>query len=327
LNHSVNSKAALLNTDRLDFDERLTFEAIEDIVDLARYGATEPEQVAERARGCRILITKEMPLRASVIEQLPEDVGLICEAGTGYDNVDLKAARQRDITVCNVPGYSTHAVAQLTLCFILALSTGVFKLIRNVAVGDLEDFHRGLRPRSSELFGKTLGVIGAGAIGGRVIRLARAFEMNVLVHKPSPGSWNDDGIKQVGLAELLANSHFVTLHCLLNEHTRHIIRAETLRGMKKGAYLINTARGGLVHQGDLAAAVASGQIAGAALDVQDPEPPPPDDALWSMPDRILTPHVGWKALEARRRLIAGVARNIRAFLDGEPVNVVNDDSG
>lgn len=323
MHHPARQRAALLNTGRLDFDGRLTFDALEEVAELVRYGSTEPEQVVERARGCQVLITKEMPMRAPVIARLPAEVGLICEAGTGYDNVDLDAARQRGITVCNVPGYSTHAVAQLTLCFILALSTGVYKLIRSVAAGDLEDFHDGLRPRSSEVLGKTLGVVGAGAIGGRVIRLARAFEMKVLVHKPSPGTWDDDGIGQVDLAELLAESHFVTLHCPYNEDTHHIIRAETLRGMKKAAYLINTARGRLVHQGDLAAAIASGRVAGAALDVQDPEPPPPDDVLWSMPDRIVTPHIGWKALEARQRLIAGVARNVRTFLDGAPVNVVS----
>ncbi len=322
MNQPANQKAALLNTDRLDFDGRLTFDALESVVELRRYRATEPDQVTERARDCRILITKEMPLRAPVIAQLPKDVDLICEAGTGYDNIDLAAARKRKITVCNVPDYSTHAVAQLTFCFILVLSTGVYKLIRNVAAGDLEDFHGVPRPRSSEILGKTLGTIGAGAIGGRVIQLARAFEMNILVHKPSPGSWDDDRIRQVGLAELLAKSHFVTLHCPLDETTRHIIRAETIRGMKQGAYLINTARGGLVHQEDLAAAVASGRIAGAALDVHDPEPLPRDDVLWSMPDGILTPHIGWKALEARQRLMAAVTRNIQAFLDGAPINVV-----
>ncbi len=322
MNYATNRKAALLNTERLDFDGRLTFDALESVVHLIRYEATEPDQVAERARGCRILITKELPLRAQMIAHLPAEVRLICEAGTGFDNIDLDAARERNIAVCNVPGYSTHAVAQLTFCFILALSTGVSNLIRNVAAGDLEDFYDGLRPRSSEVLGKTVGVIGAGAIGGRVIQLARAFEMNVLVHKRTPASWDDDGINQVSLAELLAKSHFVTLHCPLNKSTHHIIRTETLRGMKKGAYLINTARGGLVHQEDLAAAVASGWIAGAALDVQDPEPLPRDSALWSMPESILTPHIGWKALEARQRLIAAVAANIRAFLDGAPINVV-----
>ena len=321
MNNATIPKAALLNSGRLDFDGRLSFDELETVVDLTRYDATEPDQVVARAHGCRILITKEMPLPAAV--ELPKSVELICEAGTGFDNIKLTAARKRGITVCNVPDYSTHAVAQLTFCLILALSTGVHKLIQNVAAGDREDFHGGLRPRSSEVLGKTLGVIGAGAIGGRVIQLARAFEMDVLVHKLSPGSWDDDHIQQVSLAELLAKSDFVTLHCPLDETTHHIIRAETLDAMKRGAYLINTARGGLVHQEDLAAAVTSGRIAGAALDVQDPEPPPRDNVLWSTPDSILTPHIGWKALEARQRLIAGVARNIQAYLDGTPIHVVS----
>lgn len=315
-------RAALLNADRLDFDGRLSFADLEQVVELIRHQATEPEQVIERASGCRVLISKEMPLPAEVIAGLPEEVRLICEAGTGYDNVDLAAAQRRGIAVCNVPGYSTDAVAQLTICFVLMLSTGVDRLIRSVETGDQGDFRDRLRPLHSEVRGKTLGVIGAGTIGRRVIRLARAFGMKVLVYSRSQRRWEDPEIVQVELKRLLAGSDFVSLHCPLSDDTRHLIRAETLDAMKPGACLVNTARGGLVEPRDLAEALDSGRLAAAALDVQDPEPLPEDSVLWSMDSVILTPHIGWKAIEARQRLIAAVAENVKAFLDGAPIHLV-----
>lgn len=322
MHNEARKKAALLNLSRLDFDGRLTFESLEAVVDLIRYEVTDPDQVIERAHGCEILISKELPLRKCVIERLPQEVRLICEAGTGFNNIDIDAAAVKNITVCNVPGYSTRSVAQLTMSFILALSTGMHRLIRSVAARDFADFKDGLRPAHSEVHGKTLGVIGAGAIGKRVIRLARAFDMTILVYNRSAGTWADEEIKQVGLEELLAVSHFVSLHCPLADNTRHLIREETIRAMKRGAYLINTARGGLVNHEDLADAIESGQLAGAALDVQDPEPLPEDHVLWTTQNVILTAHIGWKAIEARKRLVEAVAGNIRAFLNGTPTNVV-----
>lgn len=315
--------AALLNARRLDFDGRLSFAPVESAVDrLIRYEATDPGQVVERAQECEILITKELRLRPEVIKHLPKDVGLICEAGTGFDNIDLHATAKRGILVCNVPGYSTHAVAQLALSFILTLSTGVHRLTRSVEARDLTDFQDRLRPPHAEVRGKTLGVIGAGAIGQEVIRLARAFGMNVLVYNRSEREWADPEIEQVGLAELLGKSDFVSLHCPLADDTYQIIRAETLDQMKDGACLINTARGGLVHHEDLVRALESGQVAGAALDVQDPEPPPEDNVLWSMPNVILSPHIGWKAIEARERLVEAVADNVKAYMAKAPTNVV-----
>lgn len=322
MHNESKKKAALLNASRLDFDGRLTFKSLEAAVDVIRYEATNPDQVVERAHGCEILISKELPLRKGVIERLPHEVRLICEAGTGFDNIKLAAAKKKGILVCNVPGYSTPSVAQLTICLILALSTGMHRLIRSVAARDFADFQGGLRPLHWEAQGKTLGVIGAGAIGERVIRLARAFDMAVLVYNPSPRTWADRGISQVSLEELLAKSNFVSLHCPLADDTHHLIRSKTIRDIKQGAYLINTARGSLVNQEDLVEALESGQLAGAALDVQDPEPLPEDHVLWSMENVILTPHIGWKSIEARQRLVEKVAGNIRAFLNGTPTNVV-----
>lgn len=316
------TRAALLNAGRLNFDGRLRFAAVEAAADLVCYDATDPAQVVERAAGCAILITKELPLRRDVITRLPASVRLICEAGTGFDNIDLGAATERGITVCNVPGYSTTSVAQLTMDFILALSTGLHRLIRGVEGGDLADSQGPLRSLHSDVQGKTLGVIGAGAIGERVIRLGRALDMSVRVHSRSRRAWTDAQIRQQSLADVFAESDFVSLHCPYSAGTRHTIRAETLGWMRRSAYLINTARGGLVNHDDLVDALNEGKLAGAALDVQDPEPLPPGHALWRMSNVILTPHIGWKAVESRVRLIEGVAGNIRAFLAGTAVNVV-----
>jgi glycerate dehydrogenase len=316
-------KAVLLNARRLDFDDRLDFGPLAEVAEVVRHEDSAPGEIPERARGCAVLVGKELPLGAETIAALPEEVGLVCEAGTGFDNVDLAAAAARGLLVCNVPGYSTGAVAQLALCQVLSLLTGVHRVARHLAAGDEGDFRGALRHAPREVEGKVLGVVGAGAIGRRVIRLARAFGMRVLVHTRSrTGLEGDPGVEAVSLDALLAGSDVVSLHCPLSEATRHVVRRETLARMRPGAFLVNTARGGLVHQGDLVEALASGHLAGAALDVQDPEPLPAGHPLWSAPNVLLTPHVGWKALEARRRLVREVAANVRAWQQGTPRNVV-----
>lgn len=203
--------------------------------------------------------------------------------------------------------------------FILALNTGLPRLIRDVEKRDLIDW---AHPSHYETCGKTLGVIGAGAIGQEVIRLARALGMTVRVTSKSPHTWADKEIQQVDLPELLAQSHFVSLHVPLNDDTTKLIGAKNLALMRPGAYLINTSRGGLVDHVELADVLESGRLSGAALDVQEPEPLGNDHVLWTKENVILTPHLGWKALESRRRLIDTVAANIQAFVKNEPINVV-----
>jgi glycerate dehydrogenase len=322
MTNSSKPKAVVLNADRLNFDGRLTFEAIESVAELICYESTKSDQVAERAQGCHIVITKELQLHDDVINSLPPSVRLICEAGTGYDNIALEAARNKGITVCNVPGYSTSSVAQLTLTFVLMLSTGIHEILSRAALGDSADFHTGLRPLYSEVRGKSLGVIGAGSIGQAVISLARTFDMDVVVYNRSKRHWTDSRVVQHELAHVLAKSDFVSLHCPYQRGMPPLIQSETLAQMQPHACLINTARGQLVHHGDMVKALRAGVIAGAALDVQDPEPLPPQHEIWSLPNVILTPHIGWKAIESRRRLIEGVAQNIRAFLDNSPENTV-----
>ncbi len=308
--------AVLLNASQLDFDGRLTFKPLQTVVDVVRYEATNSDQVVERAQGCGILISKELPLRKDVIEDLPDEVRLICEAGTGIDNIDLSETEKKNILVCNVPDYSTSSVAQLTQAFILALSTGMHQLIRSAPAHDLENY------RGHEVQSKILGVIGAGAIGQRVIHHAREFGMSVVVCNPSLRSWADKDIRQVELEELLEKSHFVSLHCPYKTDTVPLIRAETISRMRPGANLINTSRGRLVNHDDLAEAIQSGRLAGAGLDVQHPEPLPNDHVLWSLPNVIITAHIGWKTIEARERLVNKLSENIAAYLRGTPENVV-----
>ncbi len=317
-------KIVFLNAARIDFDSRLDFSSIEQTGTVIRHRDSAPEQVLERVAGQNIIITKEMPLTANLIEQFPSSVELICEAGTGYNNIDIAAARQKGISVCNIPSYSTGAVAQLVITFLLNWSISLTRQQVMIENRDFRNFGNRLAVPLFELQGKTLGLVGgSGAIGQAVARLARTLGMTVLVWSRSPGSWDDPGIRSVSLEELLRQSDAVSLHCPLTEETRHLIDKEKLQMMKPTALLINTARGPIIQELHLIEALQKGLIAGAALDVQDPEPPSQDNPLFTMDNVMLTPHIGWKREETRQRLIELTAENIAAFCQGAPVNVVN----
>ena len=282
-------------------------------------------QVAERAAGQDILITKEMPVPGEVIKQLPDSVRLICEAGTGFNNIDTEAAKARGITVCNVPSYSTQAVAHLVMTCVMNFSCSMVQQQLKVARGD------NLRWRSIgslphfELQGKTLGLIGGrGSIGSAVADLALALGMKVLIssRSPEPSPKQSEGVEVADMHALLQRSDFVSIHCPLNPQTRHSIGSAELKQMKPTAYLINTARGPIVNELELVAALKDGSIAGAALDVHEVEPLPVDSPLFSLDNVILTPHIGWQRLETRQRLMDTVAENCSAFLAGSPVNSV-----
>jgi glycerate dehydrogenase len=244
---------------------------------------------------------------------------MINEAGTGYNNLDLAAAKEKGITVCNIPAYSSERVAHTAVMMILNLSSSVQMQMRMLEAGDRSNFTEHLMVDHTEVNGKTLGVVGAGHIGREVIKVAQALGMKILVHTRTP---KDDGLTYVSLEELLAESDYVTLHCPLNDATRHLIGKEQLAMMKDSAFLINTARGALIDEPALIEALENGVIAGAGLDVQETEPPADDSPLYDMPNVILTPHMGWKGLETRQRLVDILAANIRAFVNGEPQNVV-----
>jgi len=315
--------AVFLNVARLDFDRRLDFGPVSALTTLTTFEASGPEEIPKRVQAQTIVITKELPLGKDLIQAFPDTVRLIVEAGTGYNNIDLSAAKAHGITVCNVPGYSSEAVAQLTIALMLNLSSSLHRQQRMLDQGNRDNFTKHLLVPHAEVLGKTLGVIGGGAIGGRVITTALALGMNILVNHPGPTLAGNPAVKAATLEDVLRQSDFVTLHCPLTPASRHLINENTLRLMKPTAYLINCARGAIIHEAALIEALERGALAGAALDVQEVEPPAADSPLYDMPQVILTPHIGWKPLEARQRLIGILSDNIRAFLQGTPVNVVN----
>ena len=316
-------KAVFLNSAKLDFDQKLDFSPVCRVAETTVYEASSGTEITNRVKGHDIVITKELPLGRELIEKFPPSVRLICEAGTGYDNIDTAAAREKDITVCNVPGYSTEAVAQLTVTFILTFCSSLVKQQIMLYQKNHDNFTRYLQVPHFEVQNKTLGVIGAGAIGQHVIKTALVLGMNVLVYSRTPRQWDHAKAVNAGLEELLQKSDFVTIHCPLTEATRHLINSEKMGLMKPSAFLINTARGAIIKETDLISALQNKQIAGVALDVQDPEPPHPDSPLYSLENVILTPHIGWKTIESRQRLITLLADNITAFGEGNPINTVS----
>lgn len=311
-----------LNLAKIDFDEKLNFKSFESLGSITKYNASTDKEILERVKGQNIVITKELPLGKDLLSKFPPSVKLICEAGTGYNNIDLETAKEKGIAVCNIPGYSSEAVAQLAIAFMLNLSSSLHLQQVMIRQKNFTNFTNHLSVPHFEIQNKTLGVIGAGNIGHQVIKVARALGMKVLVYSRTPKDWNDSNIKFVSLEDLLQNSDFVSLHCPLTPNTKHIINRDRLNMMKPSAFIINTSRGALIAEKDLIEALQQGKIAGAALDVQDPEPPELTNPLFQMDNVILTPHIGWKCFESRQRLIDLLADNIDAFTKGTPINRV-----
>lgn len=316
----MNDKTVVLNAAKMNFDGKLDFSVLSSQV--TAYDDTAADQLLDRIQGADIIVTKEMPVSEELISRFPDSVKLICEAGTGYNNLDLPAARQKGITVCNIPAYSSKRVAHTAVMLMLNLSSAMQTQMAMLAKGNHDNFTKNLQVNHVELNDKTLGIIGAGNIGREVIKIAQAMDMKILAYRRTPRP-DEDGIHYVDLEELLQNSDYVSLHCPLTPETKHIINKETLSMMKPEAFLINTSRGALIDEEALIEALKDGVIAGAGLDVQETEPPRDDNPLYTMENVILTPHMGWKGLETRRRLVSLLADNIRAYLDGKPVNVVS----
>ena len=317
----MNDKCVVLNAKKMNFDGKLDFSVLSS--DVTVYDDTTEQQLSERIQGADIIVTKEMPVSAEMIQRLPESVKLICEAGTGYNNIDFEAAGQRGITVCNIPAYSTERVAHTAIMMILNLSSAMQVQMKMLACGNHDNFTRNLQVPHVEVNGKTLGVIGAGHIGRKVIQIAQALDMNILVYTRTPKE-DEKGICYVSLEELLKNSDYVSMHCPLTESTKHMINKETLSLMKPSAFIINTSRGALIDEAALIEALENGMIAGAGLDVQETEPPEETNPLYTMDQVLLTPHMGWKGLETRQRLVSILADNIKQFMEGNPINVVSD---
>ena len=316
----MSERVVVVNASKMNYDQALDFSVLSS--DVQVYDDSTNEELIERIQGARVVVTKELPVGADLLSQFPDTVKLIVEAGTGYNNIDLNAAKERGITVCNIPAYSTERVAHTVIMMILNFASTMQKQIGMLAKGDRSNFTQHLQVSHTEVNGKTLGVVGAGHIGMEVIKVAKALGMNILVHTRTPKA-DGDGIRYVSLDELLENSDYITLHCPLNDQTKHIINKEAIGKMKPSAVIVNTGRGPLINEADLCEALLSKRIAGAGLDVQEVEPPAEDSPLYTLDNVIITPHMGWKGLETRQRLVGIIRDNVRAFFKGEPINVVS----
>ena len=316
----MNERVVVVNASKMNYDHLLDFSVLSN--DVQVYDDSTNAELIERIQGARVVVTKELPVGADLLSQFPDSVKLIVEAGTGYNNIDLDAARTKGITVCNIPAYSTERVAHTVIMMLLNFSSTMQQQIGMLSKGDRSNFTKYLQVSHTEVNGKTLGVVGAGHIGMEVIKVAKALGMNVLVHTRTPKA-DGDGIRYVSLDELLEHSDYITLHCPLNEQTKHMINKDTIAKMKSSAVIINTGRGALINEADLCEALAAKRIAGAGLDVQEVEPPVEDSPLYTLDNVIITPHMGWKGLETRQRLVGIIRDNVQAFLKGEPINVVS----
>lgn len=316
----MNERVVVVNASKMNYDHLLDFSVLSN--DVQVYDDSTNEEVIERIQGARVVVTKELPVGADLLSQFPDSVKLIVEAGTGYNNIDLDAARAKGITVCNIPAYSTERVAHTVIMMLLNFSSTMQQQIGMLAKGDRSNFTKHLQVSHTEVNGKTLGVVGAGHIGMEVIKVAKALGMNILIHTRTPKA-DGDGIRYVSLDELLEHSDYITLHCPLNEQTKHMINKDTIAKMKSSAVIINTGRGALINEADLCEALVAKRIAGAGLDVQEVEPPVEDSPLYTLDNVIITPHMGWKGLETRQRLVGIIRDNVQAFLKGEPINVVS----
>lgn len=293
--------------------------------ELIVHDRTPPELIVQRARGSEIVLTNKTPLTRQTIAQLPE-LRYIGVLATGYNVVDVAAARARGIVVTNVPEYGSDAVGQHTFALLLSLMHAPERHDEAVRSGEWAragDFSFWRSP-VRELAGKTMGIVGYGRIGRRVGHIAQAFGMHVVAHTPNArfGGRYDDGTEWLALDELFSRSDVISLHCPQTPANARFVSRALLARMKPTAFLINTARGGLIDEQDLADALADGRLAGAGLDVVSVEPIDAANPLLRAPNCLLTPHMAWAALEARQRLMQIAAQNVKAFLEGNPRNVV-----
>jgi glycerate dehydrogenase len=303
--------------------------ALEPFGDVEVHDRSTPEEVPARARGAGVLITNKARVPAAVIDQARE-LRFIAVTATGFDCVDIAAARRRGIPVANVPEYGTDSVAQFTFALLLELCHRAGRHADAVRAGEWArspDFCFWQTPQV-ELAGKTLGIVGFGRIGRRVGELAHAFGMVVLAHSRSRSAPPAGGpFAWAHLDDLFSHSDVISLHCPLNADTAGLVNRERLRLVKSSAFLINTARGGLVVEAELAQALNAGRLAGAAVDVVSVEPVRPDNPLLTAANCLITPHIAWATREARRRLLEATVANVANFLGGRPTNVVNSAAG
>jgi glycerate dehydrogenase len=302
----------------------LSWAALEALGPTTIFDRSAPAETAARAAEAEILLTNKTILSRETIQRLPR-LRCIGVLATGYNIVDVEAARRRSVSVCNVPDYAGPAVSQMVFAHLLNLTQHVAQHGQGVSAGRwsrTDDFCYWDVPLV-ELAGLTMGIVGYGAIGQATAAVARAFGMDVLAYDVAPPPEAPAGPRFVDLDTLFRRSDVVSLHCPLTPATQQLVNAERLAVMKPSAYLINTARGPLIDETALAAALESGRLAGAGLDVLSVEPPPADHPLFRAKNCCITPHIAWATLAARRRVLDTTVANVRAFLAGTPQNVVN----
>ena len=314
-------RAVILDADTVT-DSDVSLDKISSVLPTVIYGFSADDEIADRISDADVVLTNKCRITKEIFERCP-NIKYIGLFATGYNNIDIKEAKARGCVVSNVPGYSTNAVAQHTFALILNRYSGVAAYDQTVKNGDwcYSKLFSYFNIPFFELAGKTIGIVGYGAIGKAVKRIAEAFNMNILVHTRSYPK-DDSGIKVVSLEELLKESDIVSLHCPLTDETAGLINKDTLALMKPSAMLVNTSRGGAVVERDLADALNSGKIAAAALDVLDREPMDVNCPLRNAKNCCITPHIAWAPLETRIRLIDMVSDNLKNYLAGHPANNV-----
>ena len=304
----------------------LSWDWLKDYVDeYDIYPLTKPEDVIERSKDADILVTNKTVLTKEILSQLPK-LKYISTLATGYNVIDTAFAREKGITVSNIPAYSTDGVAQLVFSLILEIVNAVAIHNESVKNGEWTRCEHFCYQKTtlSELANKTLGIIGFGKIGSAVAQIANAFKMNVIAYSPNTRAYEGFGkVSFVSMDEVIESSDFLSLHCPLTEATNGLVNMDFLKKMKKTAVLINTSRGPVINESDLKKALDTGVIAFAGVDVLSTEPPKADNPLLKTEKCLITPHIAWASLDARKRLMGIFESNVKGFVEGKPVNVVN----
>jgi glycerate dehydrogenase len=301
----------------------LSWAALKKLGETVIYERSTVAETLSRIADADVVLTNKALLPAEIIDNAA-NLKYIGVMATGYNVVDTIAARKRNIVVTNIPAYSTQSVAQLTLAIILELSNHVAIYVQSVRNGDWsqsKDFSYQVKA-IMELQNKILGIIGFGKIGQAVAKMGLAFGMQVIASHKHPERDKMEGVRFVNEGTCFREADIVSLHCPLNEQNKHFVNQQLLGMMKSSAFLINTSRGGLINEQDLASALNAGHIAGAGLDVLSSEPPSKNNPLLHAKNCLITPHIGWSTYEARHRLMLDVVKNLVAFQNGNPVNVV-----
>ncbi|MDD7530394.1 MAG: D-2-hydroxyacid dehydrogenase [Prevotellaceae bacterium] len=302
----------------------LSWDEMGQLGELVVYDRTTPEEVIGRAADADVILTNKVALKSKEMDALPK-LKYIGVLATGYNIIDTDYAKNKGIIVTNIPAYSTDSVAQMTFAHILNITNRIEHYADQTRKGQWsrsKDFCYWDTPLV-ELAGKTIGIVGLGAIGLKVARVALEFGMDVFAFTSKNAADLPEGIRKTTLEGLLAISDVLTLHCPLNNETRKMINAESLSKMKKGAILINTGRGPLVDEQAVADALESGQLGAYGTDVMSAEPPAIDNPILKAPNAYVTPHVAWATFEARTRLMGIAVNNVKTFIEGNPVHIVN----